>query len=104
MSAGNTKPFILSLLAFIVLAGYTQSAIAEGCSPIKPTSRVFSDISMTTSALEDGASVGMSWSLADVVRSNTSHGAVLRGVLVSPRGGSDGKPVIVPASDWECDE
>jgi len=57
---------------------------------------------MTKPALYADSELGTSWSLTDAILTNTPQGGVLQGKLVSPRGGSDGKTVAVPAMEWSC--
>ena len=104
MSKTGKRPLWLSMVPALLLVGFSVSASAEGCSPRKPTSRVYSDLAMTNSVMDDGETVGMSWTLTDPVRTSTPRGVVLTGVLVSPSGGSDGKTVVVPVADWDCSE
>ena len=79
-----------------------QHPSSTQCTPRQPTSRIFSDASMTRPAIDQGGYIGTSWTLDNVKQIAAASGAALQGFLISPRGGSDGKLVFVPAADWDC--
>lgn len=96
----------MRLIVLILVVGgavmATPAALAEGCSPRVATSRVFTNLAMTKAALNSDSWIGTSWSLLSVIRIMTGKGLVYQGTLYSPRGGTDGKTVFVPADDWDC--